>query len=596
MRLKLHIILIFYISLWSLQRVRGQNPEMAKHYFEQGDLDKAAYEYQLLVDKFPYNKSYLFNLIKIYQSQSKFKTAENLLRKQNLKQNPQFLVYLGYNYQLQKDSIKSEKYYQKALKIVKKQAYKAYAVGESFTQLYLLNYALKTYQTALKNSNNTNLYLKIALIYAEQNRQDLMMQNFLKLIDKDDRYTNQIKYYLSKYITQDPENKANIILKKQLIEKIKTTGDTKWYRLLQWLYIQQKDYKKAFLQLKSLYRKNEADLSEIYHLAHTALVNKKDRTAKSIYQFIINQNNSGIYGELSKLALLDLDMQQILDNQSKQQIAEQFNRYLHEKWSTRNHLQLQIAYAGFLAFHQNKTTEALNVLDSLQQQTLPKKQMANILIKKADILLHNQKFNQALVLYTQVQLDFPNNPTGHKATYDLARASFFQGDIDWAHAQLKVIKSVADDLIANDAIDLDLLIINNKEEGDTIQAGLKTLAKAKFEIYRKNRPGAIKILDSLKQNYKGQLVYDDGLMLQAQLYEQIHQYDDALKNYQAILDSQTEDLLKDDAIFRMGIIYETLGQTEKAKALFKKIILEYPASFWFVDARKHYRRLRGDLL
>ncbi len=592
MNFKRYIIL--YIFLGIVPLAWGQNPEMAKKYFEQGDLDKAAYEYQLLVDKFPYNESYLFNLIKIYQSQSKFKAAEQLLRKRNFKQKPQFWVFMGYNYQLQKDSIKAQKYYQKAIKAVEKQNYKAYSVGEAFKQLYLLDEALQTYETALNNSKNSNLQLKIALIYAEKNQLDLMMQNFLDLMADDDRYSNQIKYYLTKYITQDPENESNKILKQQLIDRIKATGDAKWYRLLQWLYTQQKDYKKAFFQLKSLYRKGEADLSEIYHLANTALFHKKNEEAKKMFEFIIQQNPTGNEAELSKLALIKLSTKNILDDTAKQQIKELFDKYLSENWSPRNRLKLQIAYADFLAFHLNQTNEALEILDRLKKQALRQKQLAEINLKKADILLQNKQFNQALVLYTQVQLDFPNNSIGHKATYDIARTSFFQGDIDWAHSQLKVIKSVASDLIANDAIDLDLLIINNKEEGDSLQAGLKMLARAKFEVYRKNKPLAIKILDSLKQNFKGQLVYDDGLLLQGRLFEQNNNLDEALKNYQAILDNNTEDLLKDDALYRMAIIYEQKGQTSKAKELFKKIIIDYPASFWFVDARKHFRKLRGD--
>jgi len=209
-------------------------------------------------------------------------------------------------------------------------------------------------------------------------------------------------------------------------------------------------------------------------------------------------------------------------------------------------------------------------------------------------LLYDEAFNQALILYTQVQVDFPNNETGHQATYKIARASFFQGDIDWAHSQLKVIKSVASDLIANDAIALDLIIINNKEEGDSLQTGLKTFARAKFEIFRKNTDKALTILDSLKKNYKAQLIYDDALWTQAQIYEQQKKFDKALQNYQAILDNPTEDLLKDDALFRMAMIYEEKEDEEQAKKLFKKIVLEYPASFWYVDARKHFRKLRGD--
>jgi len=587
-----------YIILYSglLMPAWGQNPEMAKKYFEQGDLEKAAYEYKLLVDKFPYNDGYLFNLIKIYQSQSDFDAVDKLLRRRAGKQKPQYWVYLGYNYKLQKDSIKALKFYNKAIKAVEKQPFRAYGVGEAFKKLYLLDEALKSYEYALNKSKNTGLYLKIALIYAEKNDLDGMMRNFLELMAVDNRYDGQIKYYLAKFITSDPENEANKILKNQLLERISDTHDAKWYRQLQWLYTEQKEYKKAFLQLKSLYRKKEAEISEIFHLAKTAVFNRKPEEARSIYRFIIDQPDAGHYAELSKLAVLKLDLKGILNAEQKAQIGSLFQTYLQEDWSPGNKTALKIAYADFMAFHLKKIPEALAILDDLLRMPLPRKLLAEVRLKKADILLHDKKFNQALVLYTQVQLDFPNNPVGHHATYDIARASFFQGDIDWAHSQLKVIKSVADDMIANDAIDLDVLIINNKEEGDTLYSGLKTLAKAKFEVYRKNVPEALQILDSLKWQFKGQLVYDDALLLQAKLYEQTGQLDLALKDYQAILDNATEDLLKDDALYRMALIYEKKEQTGKAKELFKKIIIDYPASFWFVDARKHFRRLRGDEL
>ena len=575
-------------------QLAAQNPKLAKQYLDEGDFDKAIYEYKLLLDKFPYKDDYMYNLVKAYQAQSKFEEVEKLLKHKNPKKKPQYWVYLGYNYQMQKDSVQARRYYQKAIQAAGKRGYYAYAVGEAFKNFYLLDEALQTYQLAMKNNPKNNFYLQMALLYAEKNEIDKMIENFLELVRANPAYQSRVKYYLTKHITQDPENEANIILKNQLIERIKQTHDANWYRLLQWLYVQQKEYKKAFWQLKSLYRKDEAELSEIYQLANTAVFEKKTDEARSIYEFIIEQNKEPLYTELSKLALLKMDSQGLLNDEEKQELQEQFKAYLNEKWLPENKLNLQILYADFLAFHQAESQAALDLLSRLEKTPLNKKQKAEIRLKKADILLHNEGFNQALILYTQVQLDFPNNPTGHKATYNIARASFFQGDIDWAHAQLKVIKSVASDLIANDAIDLDVIIINNKEENDSLQTGLKTFARAKFEIFRKNTQKAMQILDSLKQNFKGQLIYDDALYTQAKIYEKQGKLDLALQNYQAILDNKTEDLLIDDALYRMAVIYEEQGDEEQAKKLFKKIVIEYPASFWFVDARRHFRKLRGD--
>jgi len=585
----LYILLyITVIQAWA------QNPQLAKKYLENGDFDKAAYEYNLLIKQFPYKETYLLNLIKAYQAQEKFDAVNELLKDRNPKKKPHYWVHLGYNYQLQKDTLQAQKFYNKAIKSVAKYPYFAYAVAEAFKNYYLLDEALQTYQIAMQNSENSNFYMQMALLYAEKNEPDLMIENFLKLADENSVYQSRIKYYLTKYITTDPENTYNQALRKQLVEKIKETHQPQWYSLLQWLYVQQKDYKKAFIQLRSLYKKEVVDIGEIYHLGKTAQNAEKTDAASSIYKYIISQDKQGVYAELSKLALLDIDLKQLLNAEKQQQINTLFQQYLTENWQDKNAVSLRILYADFLAFHLKQTDKALSTLQQLKQQPLTSRQLADVNLKEADILLFNKKFNQALILYTQVQLNFPNHSIGHKATYDIGRASFFQGDIDWAHAQLKVIKSVSDDLIANDAIALDLIIINNKEENDTLQTGLKKYARARFEIFRKNPDKALQKLDSLTKEFKGQLIYDDALFAQAKLYEQQAQMNKALQSYQAILDNPTEDLLKDDALFRMASIYEQQGEIEQAKKLFKKIILEYPASFWFVDAQKHFRKLRGD--
>jgi len=588
---KLHII---YILLFWTSFAWAQNPALAKKYYDDGDLEKAIYEYKLLVKKFPYNTSYATSLISALQSNKNFKSVDSLINKLNPKKNPVLWVYQGYNYQLQKDSVKAKKYYQKAIKATKKQSYYVYAVGAAFQKYYLLDQALHLYEEAMQSENKIDFSLQIAQIYAEKNQLDKTFHYYLSFVDKDERNSYRINYYLSKYITQDPENKANIILKKQLIQKVKSDSNPKWYRLLHWLYMQQKDYKKAFFQLKSLYKKEEAEISEIYQLAQTARFAKKIDAATAIYEFVVENSPKPLYIELSKLALLHIETDKMLSEEQKQELQAQFEQYINEDWSNRSRVALNLLYADFTAFHLKKINDALAILKQTTLMPLTRNQKASVQLKKADIYLFDAQFNQALVLYTQVQLDFPNNEIGHQATYKIAKSSFFKGDIDWAHSQLKVIKSVASDLIANDAIDLDLIIINNKEEGDTIQAGLKKFAQVKYEIYRKNPKKALQLLDSMKVNFKGQQIYDDVLFASGQLLEQQEQYDKALQNYEEILQGK-EDLFKDDALFRIARIYETeLEDEEQAQKYYKRIIIEFPASYWFVDARKYYRKLRGD--
>ena len=51
----------------------------------------------------------------------------------------------------------------------------------------------------------------------------------------------------------------------------------------------------------------------------------------------------------------------------------------------------------------------------------------------------------------------------------------------------------------------------------------------------------------------------------------------------------------DDVYYSMAELYNNiLDDSEKASNYYQKIIFEYPASIYLVDARKKFRKLRGD--
>ena len=55
--------------------------------------------------------------------------------------------------------------------------------------------------------------------------------------------------------------------------------------------------------------------------------------------------------------------------------------------------------------------------------------------------------------------------------------------------------------------------------------------------------------------------------------------------------------MADDAIFALAEIYQKkLKDTEKAKSLYEKILLEFKGSIYSSEARKRFRKLRGDNL
>jgi tetratricopeptide (TPR) repeat protein len=159
-------------------------------------------------------------------------------------------------------------------------------------------------------------------------------------------------------------------------------------------------------------------------------------------------------------------------------------------------------------------------------------------------------------------------------------------------------------LIANDAVALFLKISDN-EPVDSIPSGLKQLARAELLAFQNKDKAALTELNRLFSEKEvfvnglipGEVVYDDVLFFKAKLLIKQAKYTAAIASLSKIIAADNQGFLTDDIYFMMAEIYRTnLNNTEKAQAYYQKIIFEHPSSIYLIDARKKYRKLRGDTL
>ena len=145
-------------------------------------------------------------------------------------------------------------------------------------------------------------------------------------------------------------------------------------------------------------------------------------------------------------------------------------------------------------------------------------------------------------------------------------------------------------LIANDAMQLSLLISDNSLE-DSTQTALKKYARADLLGYQNKIKEAIAELNGILEHHKGEKIEDEALLRQAQLLEAQENYEAAEFNYRKITEFYENDILADDAHFALGELYRNhLGQPEKAKIHYEKIIYNYQDSYYFP---KHESILEG---
>lgn len=591
-----NIVFIFFLCIGSI--VVAQSELLGKNYFEQGEYEKARATYDRLLQLNPNRLDYFLMLVKSNQQLEQFSEAEKLLLKKvdDRRINPLFYVELGYNYSLQQNETQALIYYNKAIDYTLENPNYAYSVADSFSRYSLLDQAITVYEKAMESDPEKDFNLYLARIYGEQGKIEQMFSKYINLIKSNPGYKGAAQQGFSQYITEDPTNEANILLLKTLLQKSQETPDLLYNQLLSWLFVQQKEFKKAFTQEKAIYKRiDEEDLSGIIDIGIIAISEKDYENAREIFNFVI-ENSATPEAKLQGHQFLMKIALDTVTPKDYEKIEQEFEALFTEFGrGTRTYL-LQIDYNHFLAFKAGKKELAIANLKELTKEKLTSYQEARVKMELSDILVFDEKFNQALIYYSQIQKKVNSDVLAQEARFKVARTSYFKGDFQWAQVQLDVLRKSASQLIANDAMQLSLLIRDNSLE-DSTQTAIKKYARADLMALQNKNSNAISALEEILTNHKGEMIEDEALLKQGELYEITGQFDKAEANYLKIIEFYKNDILADDAYYRLAKLYENqLQLPEKAKAYYEQIIFNFADSIYLVEARKKYRSLRGDAI
>ncbi|MWB93659.1 tetratricopeptide repeat protein [Flavobacterium sp. GA093] len=585
---------IYIVLLWSAFAF-SQNEQLAQYYYEKGDFDKAKISYEELLNSAPSNTQYFLRTVECYQQLQQFVAAEKMLQvRYNKYKQGVFLVELGYNFQLQKNDAKAKNFYEQAIEKIKTSPNDVYGIGNSFEKKVLLDYALKAYQTAMEVQPNYNFNFQIGMLYGQLGKTDLMIDILLTESFKNQQNSNLIQTQLSRFMNGETDATAfKDAMRKALILKTQKDQDVFWNHYLSWFYVQQKEFGKAFIQEKAIYKREPESLMSIVNLSQFALNENDTDTAEEILNFILLNTK-----DLDLLVDSNANLMKIKIDKAQEKDYPVINAELEQLLKTYEitpfTLSLQLIQAHFLAFDLKKTEEGKAIVKKALELNLNEYQKADAKMELADILLLEEKFNQALIYYSQIQLDLKNDVMSHEASLKAAKTSYFKTDFEWALKQFKELKSANTQLIANDALEY-FLLINDNTVADSTQTALKQFAKADFLIYQNKKQEAITQFQSILKTFKGQEIESVTMLRLGKVYESLADYNLALSQYQQVIDSHSDGIYIDEALFFSAEIYnEKLQDIEKAKPLYEKIIFNHQDSIYFVDARKKYRQLRGD--
>jgi tetratricopeptide (TPR) repeat protein len=583
--------------------VRAQDIELANEYFKQGEYEKAKDIFQKIVKDKKANatlvhQNYLQCLLKLKD----FNEAEKFLKRQ-IKNNESMIIYRADYANLLEMTGRIDESQKEMSMLIDAAAKSESSIFELQDFLYRnakteqVIQLLKKGREVFRDENRFALFLARAYLYNGQ--KDLMIEEMLKY-----GFTEGNQDYIKATFQDNLKTEPEIdMLEKVLYSKVQRFPNEQYYTdMLIWHLIQQKEFYKAFIQTRALDRRLKQDGQKVFELAQITLINKDFRNATQMYEYVMKEYPQGQFYPYARRNVIFC----------KEEVIK--TTYPVNLTDIRGLIK---SYQGLFAdLGQNvKTMEALRNTAQLYAFYLNERDTATLILETAikiagsdnifrdkckldlgDIYVLKNEPWEATLVYSQVEKSQKEDQLGQDAKLRNAKLHYYNGEFDLSKEVLDILKKATTREIANDAMQLSLLIQDNIGL-DTSEVAMKEYAAIDLLLFQNKNTEAIAALDKAFEKYKTHGLADEILWLRANTNMKINEPNKALNDLELLRKNYNFDILADDAVFLEAKIYdEKLDQKDKAMELYREILQKFPGSIYGAEARKRFRNLRGDTI
>ncbi len=595
MRLTFFFI-FFSVLLFGQQR---QN-KLAYQYYINGEYSRAIEIYEdIYKNEFSSvdYRTYIFCLFTVQN----YKAAE-LLAQRAFRSYPSNLTYqleIAIAQEKQGKIKKSTQTYNKLFDKINGQVTQTVSLANVFKNYTMYSKALYVYELAEKQNKKSSFRMQKAELYLSLEKIDLMMESYLQELYASPSMkkiiTQRIQHFLNNNGIKNEDNFQ--LVKKKLLPYVRDEiNRSDFSEILIWVFMQNSQYEMALRQAMALDKRSNSNGEEVYYMGDFFLDKENFLLAVDAYEYIISKGRKNflyIDASINRLYALTKNISSKTVNINI--IDEFYKKAIIDLGKNSNTVLLLSNYAHFKAFYMHDLISAQEILEeAMSIPQITKLNLAECKLEYADVMLLSDNVWDALLYYSQVEKSFKESPLGHEAKLRAAKVSYYQGDFDWAQAQLEVLKTSTSKLIANDALDLSLLIIDNLNL-DTTNTAMELFSKADLLKYQQKYSESILQYDSLLSCFPSHSLTDEVYMRKAEIYIKLDNISEAIKMYNNIIEEWSYDILADDAIYLLARLYDSmLNDQVKAQNLYERIIVEYNSSIFASESRRRFREIRGD--
>ena len=591
----------------SLHAQTNDPVQIATEYYNQGDLEKAKDEFKKLARNkrnIPrIHETYFRLLLTIEDFDEAEKYLGNVIK--NYPDNFTYEVDLGVLYRTMNQEERANQLLdQVVIKVTNRSALdkrsnETRMLAQTFFEKNFRDKALDTYINGRSIMGQEDLFaLDLARVYQLMNKKQPMISEYLNFSKNQPQNLNYVKNSLQRYL---PEAEDLDTLEMTLYTVIqKEAGNSTYNDLLVWTHLQQKNFPAALRQARALDKRLANNGDNIMNVGMISFRNNEYKTSKKAFDYIIEEFPESPSKRLASRYLL-LSEEEVLknsypiDSSAIRDLISRYEVFISESRDVFSIMESQRRIALLQAFQLNEIEKAIETLTGmLKQQVGRHNVVAEAKMDLADIYLLNKEPWESILLYGQVERMFRDEPLGYMAKLKSAKLSYFKGDFELAQSNLDILKLATSREIANDALDLSILIKNNTVFYST-DVVMQEYANIELMLFQNQKKQALAAMDSMLVKYNYHSIVDEVLYLQAQTELELGHIEKALLSLDKIKEAHYFEILGDDALFLMGTIYQdSLGDNETAMGLFNDLLTKFPGSIYVAEARTRFRELRGD--
>lgn len=581
--------------------------QLADSYLRSGQYDRAIPILQDLYAEDPDSHVFLVKLKQAYENTKQYQEAIALLDRRLAVEGPTsvHLAEKGRFYYLDNREDLALLAWQEAVDADPLRTGTYLVVYNAMVQSRLYEDAIAILEAGRETIGQESLFRKeLGRLFNLTSQPERAMQEYLGMLETDGRQLGLVKSRLAQFSTR-----PQLILRSIEVteEAVRNNPLNRPYReLLGWLYLEAEMYPQALDAHRAIDRMESEEGRVLFGFAARALSAEEYQVALDAYDEILTRYPDAVVapealrgkGEALEARARASSPGGTRANRNVQRYfrnaAEAYTEYIQRYPGSGNFPYVLLRLAGIEADIFDEPDSARVKLNTIIQRFPDHPAAADASFQVGRMHLLAGELNDAFLTFSRLEENLRIGELAEDARFELALIHFYRGDFVSAQNLVEALKENTSTNVANDAIELKLLLLENMGP-DSLNTPLSLFAEASMLERQRKHLEALSAANNLLGEHANHAIADDARYLRATILHTLGRIEDAVQAFEELPMMHPESFLVDRSLFRAAEIYEMeIGDLDKAVELYSKIVNEHPGSLMVSEARTRIRLLRGD--